>query len=77
MANIRSAYAGLVTEHLSDGSAHSATVSVQQRIASWTSGNNGTLTVQNGTAQSEYSITAKTSGTYTVTITESGAISVN
>lgn len=76
LANIRSAYAGLVTTYMEDGSSHGVEVPVQQKQADWQN-SAGFIEVMNGGGMSQYSITAKTSGVYSVTIDASGSINVN
>ena len=67
IANVRSAYAAMVTNYLADGSLGSYNVSARQTVASW-QGTSGTLVLQTATGESTYSYDAKTSGNnYVVT----------
>ena len=78
MANVRSAYATVVTQHLNDGSAHSAVVSAQQAQASWQTSGGGSLQIMNeNSGYSTISYVAKTSGNaYTVSISTDGTVKV-
>ena len=82
LANVRSAYAEVVTAYLGDGSAHSATVSVNQRTSNWQiDGSNSTTTIGTnitiGSASTgAYDVPAKTSGNYSVAITADGTVSI-
>ena len=79
MANIRSAYATLVADYLSNtGAATSKTISVPvaQRESGWAiSPNNKLETMIDGTI-SHVSVPAATSGTYKVTIRANGKVEV-
>ncbi|WP_022767068.1 type IV pilin protein [Butyrivibrio sp. NC2007] len=77
IANVRSAYAQCVTKVLTEGSDASMTVKVNQKNSGWETGNEGTLVVQTEGTESVYSYDAKTSGSYTVTVTTSGSVTVN
>lgn len=78
MANIRSAYAECVTEYLTNGgTSHSMTVTVQQRQDGWSNSECGTLITQVNGSEGSISISAKTSGNYTVAIDASGSVTVN
>ena len=89
LANVRSAYAELVSAYLTDGGAQSATVSAQQTQAGWQSNNGGTYayigtditttgtgsTTAGGTKA--VAVPAATKGsTYTININDAGEISV-
>ena len=77
MANIRAAYAEVMSEYLLDpDNDHSIDVPAKQKTADWQNTECGKLeTLINGTA-TEYTVTAKTSGNYTVKITSAGVFSV-
>ncbi len=80
LANIRSAYAGIVTEYLTnDQSAASATVEVKQRQDNWqTNKNSATTDIAadvSGYAQ-KVTVSAKTEGNYEVAIDTSGSVTV-
>ena len=63
MANVRSAYAEVVTTYLAEGSASPITVSAQQTVSSWQTSPQPVLTYQGGDgSQSTYSFDAGTSG---------------
>lgn len=79
LANVRSAYAAVVVDYLDDASAASITVSAQQKVANWQ--NNGgastySLTVFNDSGTDTIAVPAVTDGSYTVSISTSGVISV-
>ena len=80
LANIRSAYAGIMTEYLTnDQSAVSATVSVAQRQPNWQQ-NNDSATIEIATDIGSYAnkieVSAKTTGDYVVSIDTSGSCTV-
>jgi type IV pilus assembly protein PilA len=77
VANIRSAYAGLVSEYLLNPAAKSATVTVTQKQANWQTSPAPTLKAMKSNTEKSIAITAKTSGTYKVAITASGTVSVS
>ena len=69
IANVRSAYAEVMTQYLEDGTTHSMTVTAQQKVDDWqTDPQPGLMTQINGTEE-KITFDAKTSGTYTVAIT--------
>lgn len=68
VANVRSAYAEVMTQYLEDGEGHSMTVTAQQKVAGWqTDPQPGLMTQINGT-EAKVTFEAKTSDTYTVAI---------
>ncbi len=76
-ANVRSAYAEVVTEYLTDpDNSHTMTVKANQKQPSW-QGPKGTVTTQVNGSEKQVSYTAKTSGNYTVKISKSGTISIS
>ena len=76
LANIRSAYATLTTEFIEKGStASTITVPVAQKQADWQNSAGYLETMVNGST-SQYSITAKTTGNYTVAVESTGMVSV-
>ena len=81
LANVRSAYAELVTAYLTEGKAQSASVPAKQTIANWQSAGDASETsigveISSATgAQGSVSVPAATSGgSYTLAITDSGSI---
>ena len=80
LANVRSAYANLVADYLSNtgaATAKSIPVPVAQREDGWQNGSDGKLeTMVDGTI-SQITVPAKTSGNYTVTIAANGTVSVS
>ena len=79
MANVRSAYAEVMTKYLENGSAASMTVTAQQKVEGWqTSPQPFIMTQINGT-ESSIKFDAKTSGTYTVSlgVDASGVVTVS
>ena len=67
VANIRSAYAEVVTHYLSDASVISIDVAAQQKVSKWQTSPDPVLIYQGAGAQDSYSLTAKLDS-YTVTI---------
>jgi len=78
LANIRSAYAEVVTEYLTDSSkGHSMTVAAQQGKTSWQNKDNGKLITQVDGTEKTVNVPAKVKpSTYKVKITKSGTVSV-
>ena len=80
LANVRSAYAEIMTQYLEDGAGHSMTVTPQQKVEGWqTSPTPALMTQINGT-ESSLTFSAKTSGTYNVAIavdSSTGAVTVS
>ena len=70
VANVRSAYAEVVTKYLENGKKPSKpiTVKVQQRVSGWQTSPQPKITAQGAGKQDEFSFAAKTAGSYTVTI---------
>ena len=77
VANIRSAYATIVTTYLETGSAASTTVPVNARQSEWQTSPAPQLEVMKDGSASQLSIAPKISGNYTVSIDASGSITVN
>ncbi len=78
VANVRSAYAEIMTQYLEDGAEHSMTVTAQQKQDGWqTQPQPGLMTQINGT-EAKVTFDAKTSGTYEVAInvTDAGVVTV-
>ena len=77
MANIRAAYADIMSEYLLEPADYSITVPAKQTVADWQNTECGKLqTLINGSS-SQYTVTAKISGDYTVAITKAGVFSVS
>lgn len=80
MSNIRSAYAEAMSEYLAQGASSSQTASgtIQQKTASWQTGNAVLMTRVNG-SESSYTLPATASGntSFTLTITDSGSVTVS
>ena len=84
LANIRSAYAEVVTKYLGDGLSHTASISVNQRINKWqTNGSKsvaqiGTeIAINGGSKYGYYPVTAHVSGKYQVQITKDGTVTIH
>ena len=80
LSNIRSAYAEATAEYLATGAkeAKTATANVQQKEEGWQMGaDQAVLHTRVNGVESTYSITAKTSGTYTVVVAADGSVSVS
>ena len=66
IANVRSAYAILVTNYLADGTTGTYNVTARQTIDDW-QGTTGTLVLEQVSGESQFKFSAKTSGnSYTV-----------
>ena len=83
LANVRSAYAELVTNYLTDGKAATATVPAKQKQENWQSDNNATSTTigtdisVSGGGTTTVDVPYKLSGSnYELNITDSGAVSI-
>ena len=81
LANVRSAYAEVVTAYLGDGASHTASVSVNQRIAGWQTAKSSASTTTIGTdikigskSYGGYDVKALTGGKYKVHIGADGTI---
>ena len=69
MANVRSAYAEVVTNYLDKASVISISVPAHQNVSGWQTSPDPVLVYQGNGTQSEYSFSAKKNGnSYTVTI---------
>ena len=68
VANVRSAYAEVMTQYLEDGSAASMQVTAQQKVAGWQTSPEPYLTTQIEGSESKVSFSAKTTGSYTVSL---------
>ncbi len=81
LANVRTAYAAVVTQYLSDGSTHSATVNSQQTQDNWQTANNSASTTLKGFNEScayDVSVGEKVNNsTWTITIDNSGSITIS
>ncbi len=74
VANIRSAYAGLVSEYLLNPASKTVTVAVTQKQANWQTSPAPTLKQLKSGVETSIAITAKTSGTYSIKINADGTI---
>lgn len=79
VANVRSAYAEVMTQYLEDGSAASMTVTARQKVAGWQTSPQPGLTTQINGSESTITFGAKTSGNYTVSlgVDDSGTVTVS
>lgn len=75
MANVRSAYGTVTIQFLNDGSAHSVSVTAQQKQSGWQTSPAPYLEIMNESAISNYSFDAKTDS-YAVAIDASGVVTV-
>ncbi len=79
IANVRSAYAAVITNYLGDNTSNSMTVDAKQTISGW-QGTTGVIEYQNASAMVPYTYSAKVSGnTYNVGISvdSSGTVTPN
>ena len=77
MANVRAAYATLVTGYLENPSPNSVSVPVKQGQPGWETSDGGHLELMVDGSTTEYSYAAKTSGNYIVAIDSTGSITVS
>ena len=78
VANIRSMYAGVMTDYLTDGSAKTGSVSAKQTQANWQTSPAPVLEVMYGASASEVSLPVKTNGqTWTIAIDTSGSLTIS
>lgn len=76
-ANVRSAYAQVVTSYLTDGAAHSMSVEARQGQSGWQNKDNGKLVTQINGKESVQSFSAVIKGgKYNVAIKSDGTVSV-
>ena len=76
VANVRSAYAGVVTDYLTNAAATTATVSAQQKVDGWQTDPQPYLEVMYGASTSSLTFTAKTTGEYSIAIDANGSVTV-
>jgi len=77
MANVRSAYAEVVTQYLTDSGSHTMSVTAQQGRSGWQNSENGKLITQVDGKESTITVDAKTKGNkYKVHISKSGTVSI-
>lgn len=69
IANVRSAYAEVVTHYLSDASVITISVDAKQQVSGWQTSPNPVLVYQGNGSQTDYSFSAKKAGnSYSVTM---------
>ena len=76
VANVRSAYAGVVTDWLTNGSATTASVSANQKVSGWQTSPQPYLETMYGASTSSLTFSALTTGNYTVSIDASGSVTI-
>ena len=78
IANVRSAYAYLMTEYLTNAdNSYSASVSARQTVPDW-QGATGTVVMQVNGGESEYQYSAATTGSnYTLTIDSAASLTID
>ncbi|MBR0367611.1 MAG: prepilin-type N-terminal cleavage/methylation domain-containing protein [Clostridia bacterium] len=81
LANVRAAYAEIVTQYLENDASHSITVKVNQKQSKWQqlgSTNNSVAYIGTSIGSTgRISVEAKTTGTYNVKISKSGKVTVD
>ena len=79
MANVRSAYAEVMTTYLEKGEGATMTVTAQQKVSGWQTSPQPYLTTQINGSESSLTFDAKTTGSYTVAIsvTDAGVVTVS
>ena len=68
VANVRSAYAEVMTKYLENGSGNSMTVAARQKVTGWQTSPQPAIVTQIDGSESSMTFGAKTSGNYTVTL---------
>ena len=78
LANVRSAYAAVVTGYLDDGSSHETTVTAQQKVDSWNHESGVLNEMVNGSmAQITVPVEgAKNGGSWTISIDTAGDVTI-
>jgi len=79
IANVRSAYAQLVTTYLADGTQSTYNVAARQTVSGW-QGPSGTVVMQTKSGESTYSYAAVTSGnnyTISTSVDSNGDLTIN
>ena len=76
VANVRSAYAGVVTDYLTNASATQATVSAQQKVSGWQTSPVPYLEIMNGASTSSLTFGTPVSSSYTISIDVNGSLTV-
>ena len=79
IANVRSAYAQLVTTYLADGTVSTYTVAARQTVSDW-QGATGTVVMQTAGGESEYTYSAVVSGnnyTISTSVNDSGDLTID
>ena len=77
VANVRSAYAALVTSWLTSPGSQTMNISAQQRVESWQTKPDPYLDIMDGASESHLSFSPVLApNSYTITITNSGSVSV-
>ena len=79
VANVRSAYAEVMTQYLEDGSAASMTVAARQKVTGWQTSPQPVIVTQINGTESSITFDAKTTGDYTVgiSVTDAGVVTVS
>lgn len=78
LANVRGAYAEIMTQYLEDGAAHNMEVTAQQKVAGWQTQPQPALMTQINGTETAITFDAKTTGKYNVKIevTDKGEVTV-
>jgi len=80
VANVRSAYAEVMTQYLEDGKTHSMKVTAQQGVSKWQTSPQPHLTTQINGTEGSLTFDAKTkddSYTVQISVDDSGVVTVN
>ena len=79
LANVRSAYAEVIADYLTNEKAKTVSVTVNQRQANWQNNSNKSIAYIGTSIGStgKIAVKAKTSGKYSVSISESGKVTVD
>ena len=76
VANVRSAYAGVVTDYLTNAGATTATVAAQQKVDGWQTDPAPYLEIMYGASTSSLTFGTPVNGNYTITIDANGSVTV-
>ena len=79
MANVRSAYAAVITKYLDDGEEGTATVNASQKVDNWITGNGTIQEMVNGSLSTVTipATGAKNGGVWEISITSGGDITIS
>ena len=77
VANVRSAYAGVVTDWLTNASATTVNVSAQQKVSGWQTSPAPYLEAMNNASMTSITFGAVVGGNYTISIDTAGSVTIS